>query len=54
MTSCETHELTIEMILADQLVRLAMRRDGISDDEMRTVLLRARTAVMRRQAEGTA
>ena len=54
MTSCEPHELTIEMILADQLVSLANRRDGSSDDEMRTVLLRARTAVLRRQAEATA
>jgi hypothetical protein len=54
MTSCETHELTIEAILADQMVRLVMRRDGISDEQMRDVLLRARTAVLRRQAEADA
>jgi hypothetical protein len=53
-SSCEPHELTIEAILADQLVRLAMRRDRISDEEMREVILRARTAVLRRQAEGSA
>lgn len=50
MTACEIRELTIETILNDQLVRLAMRRDGISDDEMRAVLLQARAAVLRRQA----
>jgi hypothetical protein len=51
MTCCDSQELTIETILADQLVRLAMRRDGISDEEMRDTILRARAAVMRRQAE---
>lgn len=50
MTNCATEDLTIETILADQLVRLAMKRDGISEDEMRAVILRARTAVMARQA----
>ncbi len=54
MTCCDTHEITLESILSDQLVRLAMRRDGITDEEMRSVLLRARDAVMRRQGEGAA
>lgn len=49
MTCCDAQELTIETILADQLVMLAMRRDGITDEEMRAVIIRARAAVMRRQ-----
>lgn len=51
MCSCDAQELTIETILADQLVMLAMRRDGITPEEMRAVIMKARTAVLRRQEQ---
>jgi hypothetical protein len=54
MTCCNAQDLTIDMILADQLVQLAMRRDNISDEEMRQVILRARAAVIRRQEQPAA
>lgn len=49
MTCCDETELTIERILADPLVRLAMDRDGISDGEMTAILARAQAAVLRHQ-----
>jgi hypothetical protein len=51
MCNCDTTDLTIELILADPLVRLAMERDGISDQEMTAVLARAQAAVLRHQEE---
>lgn len=48
MTNCNTDDLTIENILSDQMVRLAMRRDGVTDEELRRVILQARAAVMNR------
>jgi hypothetical protein len=51
MCNCDETELTIALILADPLVRLAMERDGITDREMTEVLTRAQAAVLRHQAE---
>ncbi len=51
MTGCDESELTIERLLADPLVRLAMDRDGISDREMTAVITRAKAAVRRHRDE---
>ena len=53
MTGCDKTELTIESILADPLVRLAMDSDGISDREMTAVLARAQAAVRRHEDEAS-
>jgi len=42
--------LTLERILADDLVRLVMASDGVSEDELRIVLENAREAVIARGA----
>lgn len=52
MTCCDAMDLTLETILTDPLVRLAMERDGISDQEMTDVLVRAQAAVLRHMQSG--
>jgi hypothetical protein len=43
-------DLTIERMLADELVRLAMDSDGIGKEEMRRVLEQARNAIIGRNS----
>lgn len=43
-------ERTLEAILRDPLVRLAMASDGVSDAELRPMLRRMQLAVLRRAA----